>query len=304
MPTSWTASNPIWQRLSGPERAAAMALLEPNAAGNPNYLSDARNVLGSIINRAELTGQPLAEHVSGRIYQPTIMPAQEARLERIVRTPEFAELTALAGRRLRGEEPDWVGGAVQFLAPEATMRSLTAKNPQLYRSWPSWTGYGADPSRPGEYDPRLVKARDSSHVFFGPETLGPKYASAGAAPRQVPARSPNAATLAQAQPRKDDTMGALLPFLMQMFTNPGTAATATNAAPAAAGATPTAGGGLLANLFGGQQGSGQSQQDQSLALAQNAAKLSLGGVAAGGQRPQVDLSGLQAIMAARPRLGV
>lgn len=160
MPSPWTQSDAKWAALNKYQRAAAMALMEADKS-NPQ---DARNALGAMINRAAKYGVDLGEHVSQPIYQPTIETSQRARLEKILNSGAFHNLTGWAERRSRGEEIDPVSGATHFLAPEKTMLQLTAREPKKYRSWPKWTGY--DP-KTGEY--RGVVMRDASHAFLAPE---------------------------------------------------------------------------------------------------------------------------------------
>ncbi|MCC6205313.1 MAG: hypothetical protein IT533_10000 [Hyphomicrobiales bacterium] len=154
----WAARNPEWQKLDSHQKAALMALMEADGA-RPD---DARNALGAMINRATKNGEELGAHVSQKIYQPTIEPAQEARIGQLMRRKEFAELTEWSRRRAAGQEPDPVNGATHFLAPEKTMLALEAGDPRKYRSWRSWTGFDGK-----EY--RGVKLRDGSHAFLSPE---------------------------------------------------------------------------------------------------------------------------------------
>lgn len=170
MARTWTQQR-IWQELNPYQRAAAMALME--ADGRDPVA--ARNVLGAIINRSERTGDPLGDHVSKPIYQPTIEMSQFARLPSILKSPQFQEMTQLAERRAKGQEADWVQGATHFLAPERTMLALHAREPDKYHNWGplpnsrgvpgrNWTGF--DPAK-GEY--RGVILRDNSHAFLAPE---------------------------------------------------------------------------------------------------------------------------------------
>ena len=165
--TEWTRHNATWAKLNPYQRAAVMSLMEADGA-NPQ---SARNALAAMINRAAKSGADIGEHVSGRIYQPTIEPAQERRLSKLINTPAFSDLTSWAERRSRGEEADPVNGATHFLAPEKTMLSLEASNPSKYKNWgprgANWTKYGEDPARPNEY--KGVILRDSSHAFLAPE---------------------------------------------------------------------------------------------------------------------------------------
>lgn len=157
---TWTTSNPRWLSLNGYERAAVMALMEAEKA-NPD---DAKNVLGAIVNRATMEKQDLAQHTSRPIYQPAIERSQEARLDRLLKHPEFRPLTAWAERRAQGQEADPVNGATHFLAPEKTMLSLEAREPQKYKSWRKWTNFDPESSA---Y--RGVIMRDKSHAFLAPD---------------------------------------------------------------------------------------------------------------------------------------
>lgn len=170
MARTWTQQQ-IWQQLNPYQRAAAMAIME--ADGRDPVA--ARNVLGAIINRSERTGDPLGDHVSKPIYQPTIELSQFARLPSILKSDQFREMTALAERRAKGQEGDWVNGATHFLAPERTMLALQRREPDKYHNWgpfrnsrgvpgSNWTGY--DPEK-GEY--RGVIFRDNSHAFLAPD---------------------------------------------------------------------------------------------------------------------------------------
>lgn len=156
----WAARNPEWQKLDGHQKAALMALMEADGA-RPE---DARNALGAMINRAAKNGEDLGAHVSQKIYQPTIEPAQEARIGQLMQRKEFADLTEWSRRRAAGKEADPVNGATHFLAHERTMLALEAREPGKYRSWRSWTGF--DP-KTGEY--RGVITRDGSHAFLAPD---------------------------------------------------------------------------------------------------------------------------------------
>ena len=168
---AYWGNHPVWQKLGPTQKAAAMALLEADLQGGKINLEAAKNALGAMINRADKVGQDLGEHVSGKAYQPTIEDAQFQRLPRIIASPEFQQMTALAEARLAGAVPDWVKGATHFLAPEKTMLALEAEEPGKYKNWGprglNWTGYGKDPSRPNEY--AGVVFRDGSHAFLAPE---------------------------------------------------------------------------------------------------------------------------------------
>lgn len=137
-----------------------MALMEADGM----RIDDARNTLGAMINRSAKSGEDLGAHVSRAIYQPTIEPSQQARLDRILKSPYFSELTGWAQQRAAGQIDDPVGGATHFLAPEKTMLALEARDPRKYRSWRSWTGF--DP-KTGSYNG--VMMRDASHAFLAPD---------------------------------------------------------------------------------------------------------------------------------------
>jgi hypothetical protein len=224
MARGWTQEQ-VWQQLNPYQRAAAMALLE--ADGRDPVA--ARNVLGAIINRSEKTGDPLGEHVSKPIYQPTIEASQFQRLPSILQTPQFQELTGLAEQRATGKAGDWVNGATHFLASEKTMLDLHRQNPDKYHNWgplpnsrgipgQNWTGF--DPAK-GDY--KGVIMRDASHAFLAPE--GPH----GGAPKG----------------------GGMLSGVL----GPADAPAVGTAVAAAAPATAPAAGGLLSGLFGGSGGS-------------------------------------------------
>lgn len=161
---TWTSKNPTWGALTPYQKAAAMSLLEADGA-NPDH---ARNALGAMINRAAKYGQDLGYHVSQRIYQPTIEPAQEARLGRILQNPAFPQLTSWAERRAQGLEADPVNGATHFLAKPEVMLALERRDPGKYKNWgprgANWTGY--DPTT-GQYKNQTHV--DGSHAFLAPE---------------------------------------------------------------------------------------------------------------------------------------
>jgi hypothetical protein len=155
-PSGFWGRNAAWNQLTPTQKAAAMALLEADSSGGKPNFNDAKNAMGAMIN--------LGEHVSRKIYQPTIEPAQYARLQTVTRSPEFQALTGLAEAREAGQVGDWVGGATHFLAKPEVMLKLEAQDPQKYRSWRGWTGY--DPET-GQYANQVLS--DSSHVFLAPE---------------------------------------------------------------------------------------------------------------------------------------
>lgn len=157
-PAGWAASDPTWAKLSPFQKAAAMALMEADGM-DPQA---ARNALGAMVNRAAKNGEDIGAHVSQKIYQPTIEPAQQQRLSKIINTKAFDDLTAWAARRAAGEEADPVQGATHFLASEKTMLALESREPQKYKSWRKWTGFDGN-----EY--KGVITRDGSHAFLAPE---------------------------------------------------------------------------------------------------------------------------------------
>ncbi len=164
--------DPAFRKLSPVQRAAAVAILEAGFKNGRIDMDAARNVLGTMINRASKDGKDLGESVSSKIYQPVTEPAQYARLKDITESPEFGELADLAGRRLSGEMPDWVNGATHFLAPEPVMERLTKEDagasptgkPQKYVEWPNWSGYAKNGGLYGN-----VMLRDRSHAYLAPE---------------------------------------------------------------------------------------------------------------------------------------
>lgn len=165
---TWTGANPVWQKLNPYERAAAMAIME--AGGGQNSI----NVLGAMINRSQRTRDPLGDHVSKPIYQPTIERSQEERLGRILQHKDFPQLVNWAMRRESGLEQDPVDGATHFLVPEKQMLALSGGvrmtpkgvrgNSDKYYSWPQWTGYNPET---GEY--KGVITRDGKHAFLSPD---------------------------------------------------------------------------------------------------------------------------------------
>ena len=218
----WTTGNKTWQALNPFQRAAAMALMEAPAS-RPG---DVRNVLGAMINRAGADPDRLGMQVSSKAYQPTIEPGQQARLGDILDSDAFQELVAWAQRRTQGLEPDPVGGATHFLAPEKTMVALTAENPKKYRSWPQWTGY--DPAT-GSY--QNVTLRDKSHAFINPEgenmqVSQPNLANLALSSPAMPGVSLTQAQAAQPQQQSLAAMLSNLATSLQGGTAPGSENTA------------------------------------------------------------------------------
>ncbi len=177
---AYWGNNKYWRSLSGPERAAAMALLEADSRNGRIDVGSARNALGAMINRSARDRVDLGEHVSQRIYQPTIEDRQFARLSKVIGSPEHRQLTELAQSRLSGQTEDWVQGATHFLAPEKTMLALEAREPMKYRSWRKWTSFNPETN---EY--KGVLFRDGSHAFLAPEGAYSAPAQSGAQKLQV-----------------------------------------------------------------------------------------------------------------------
>lgn len=304
--------DPIWQSLSGPQRAAAMALLEAETGRQGINIGNARNALGAIINRSIAENQPLEDHVSRKIYQPIIEDNQRARLQNILQMPEFAQFSDLASQRLTGAVPDWVNGADHYLAPPQTMLALEAKEPDKYKTWRKWSQF--DPQT-GQYG--NVVATDNSHHFL--KLLGDKPATAP--PQLMASAAPLPGSPTPSQPPATKRQDAVIPFLMELLAGSmGTGAAlgaGAGAAPAGAnplgigmggGATPAAGGtpmapmdangGMLSNLFGGGGGGGENPDPA--AAAQAAA--GKGGMQPLARQP-IDMSKLAAMIKARPMLG-
>jgi hypothetical protein len=163
-PDGYWGRDSSWKELSPYQKAAAMALLEADSKqGRINFM-DARNAMGAMINRADKEGEDLGDHVSRKIYQPTIEPQQYSRLAAIVQMPQFQALTELAEQRATGKVGDWVDGATHFLAKPSVMLKLEADNPEKYKSWRKWTGYD---DATGTYKNEVMA--DNSHVFLAPE---------------------------------------------------------------------------------------------------------------------------------------
>ncbi len=163
----WTATDPRWAALDPFQKAAAMALMEAN--GGRDQSTDAHNVVGAMVNRARKGGEDLGVHVGQSNYQTSLERAQQGRLSSIIGNASFPALTEFARARWEGRAEDNVAGATHFLAHEPTMRSLSAREPNKYRSWRGWSGYGRD--EPGAYSnpDRAPVVRDASHAFLHPE---------------------------------------------------------------------------------------------------------------------------------------
>lgn len=159
-PGTWTTTDKRWLALSPTEKAAAMSLLEADGADEV----DANNALAAILNRSAKNGEDLSTHVSSRLYQPSFEPAQQARLDRVLKMPAFAKLTQWAGRYLEGKEADPTNGATHFLAHPKVMLGLEAREPMKYRSWRQWTGFD---QKTQTYRNQTIV--DRSHAFLAPE---------------------------------------------------------------------------------------------------------------------------------------
>lgn len=192
MADRWTASDPRWQQLTPYQRAAAMALMEADGR-NPEH---ARNAAGAMINRATKGGQDLGEHVSQRIYQPTIEPSQQGRLPSILSSPAYQDLTGWVERRAKGQEADPVSGATHFLAKPQVMLGLEAREPSKYKNWgprgANWTGYD---ETTGQYKNQTMV--DGSHAFLAPEGA---YSHPGSAVSSAPGMNPNDLEPSRAEP--------------------------------------------------------------------------------------------------------
>lgn len=310
---AYWGDNPLWQNLTGPQRAAAMALLEAEVGRDGINVGNARNALGAMINRSIAEGQPIGEHVSRSIYQPIIEDNQYSRLNDVLQMPEFRELTNLAQQRLIGAVPDWVQGADHYLAPPQTMLALEAREPEKYKSWRNWTQFNPETGQYGN-----VVLQDDSHHFL--KLYGDRPAAA-----PIMASAPRERGSAPSTERPD----AVIPFLASLGIGsaampgilgdilagmggsaaPGAAAggTAAGSSPLVAGGSPVgnptasmdANGGMLSDLLG--KFGGQSSDDPAVAAQQQAA--------GGGQRLQplvrrpIDMTKLQAMIQARPMLG-
>lgn len=207
----WTASDKRWQALNAYEKAAAIALME---ADRKDPIAG-MHALDAMINRSGKEGVDLGGHVSQAIYQPTIEPAQQARLDSILKDPSFPLLTQRAEDRVTGREPDFVNGATHFLAPESTMLSLERQNPSKYRNWgprgANWTGY--DPAT-GAY--KNVVKRDASHAFLTPDGPGN-----GSLPPQDPRPGGAYAPVQTAQAAPAPAQGAFVaPQAAEVFAAP------------------------------------------------------------------------------------
>lgn len=187
----WTASDPTWAKLTPYQRAAAMSLMEADKS-DPNA---ARHTLAAMINRSNKEGSDLGVSVSSRTYQPTTEESQHRRLGGILSNPDYPVLSQWAEDYSLGKEPDPTNGATHFLAPEKTMLSLEADNPQKYKSWRGWTGYSPET---GSY--KNVTMRDNSHAFLNPDGAG-AFAS-------TPAASGAYATAASPPPSQPASGGA------------------------------------------------------------------------------------------------
>ena len=213
-PDGYWGKDASWRQLSPYQQAAAMALLEADAKGGKIDFNGAKNALGAMINRADKEGQDLGDHVSRKIYQPTIEPAQYARLQTIVSMSEFKALTELAEQRATGQVGDWVNGATHFLAKPQTMLALEAKEPDKYKSWRKWTGFDQET---GRYKDEVLT--DNSHVFLAPEG---RHSAGGGTPNYgavAELSGPPSALTPSPEPTSDPTSGQTpeLPKLADLF---------------------------------------------------------------------------------------
>jgi hypothetical protein len=188
---NWTQSDKRWQGLTDHQKAAAMAIMEADGR-DPEAQA---NILHAIINRANKGGEAIGAHVSRRIYQPVIEPAQQARLGRVLQDPRYGELAKEAEAVSSGSVPRR-HAETHYLAPERVMLGLEAREPNKYKSWRKWTGFD-----PATNSYRGVAFRDNSHAFLSPEGRynGAVLASGSVPAGQPPAGSP-APGAAPAQP--------------------------------------------------------------------------------------------------------
>jgi hypothetical protein len=156
---NWTQSDKRWQGLTDHQKAAAMAIMEADGR-DPEAQA---NILHAIINRANKGGEAIGAHVSRRIYQPVIEPAQQARLGRVLQDPRYGELAKEAEAVSSGSVPRR-HAETHYLAPERVMLGLEAREPNKYKSWRKWTGFD-----PATNSYRGVAFRDHSHAFLSPE---------------------------------------------------------------------------------------------------------------------------------------
>jgi hypothetical protein len=167
MASTWTSTDPRWTALTDSQKAAVMSLMEAGLS-KPG---DAMNAAGAMVNRSAMTGEPLGQHVSRSIYQPTIEPSQHSRLGQILESPQFGQMTDWVSHRQAGSIPDPVNGATHFLAKPGVMLALERQNPSKYHNWgprgANWTGYD---EATGKYSNQRFE--DSSHAFLLPEEMG------------------------------------------------------------------------------------------------------------------------------------
>lgn len=294
---SYWGNHPEWQRLSSREKAAAMALLEADQVGGKVDVDSARNALGAMINRAARDGVDIGQHVSGKIYQPTIEPAQFARLARVVGSPEHKQLMDLYDGRVSGREPDWVQGATHFLAPESTMLKLEAGNPSKYKSWRQWTKYD---DATGQY--AGVTLRDKSHAFLAPE--GAHSAKFGDATPAGTMPAMTEATQAAPQAAKPMAAGGWLPQVQAAASEaPGAPGGMLGTLFADVGETPAAptGGGWLGELGAAFEDTPGEQPRRAGSLEDAASDGAMPEIRM--KRPRVDMKRVAAILQSRSRLG-
>lgn len=165
-----------WRSLGRFQMVAAMAMLEgsKNKNGSLKCFECSANIVHSIINRAHKDKQSLPDHVSSRVYQPVIEPAQYAALKKIVGSTHHKRLSKMAYNRVKGIDKDRVKGATHYLVHPRVMIALQKREPCKYWNWgpfkcgskpgQNWTGYNA---ATGRYKNQVLT--DQDHTFLAPE---------------------------------------------------------------------------------------------------------------------------------------
>ena len=132
---------PLWKGLDEDRQLALMGMMERD----PKDPDGAYGVMSSVVNRAKHENKSISELLSEKkgskwgTYQPLYESDQYERAQGYLNDPEFKEKADWAADRRRGFNKDVTGGAVNYLAPEATMLGLEAKEPGKYKSWRGWT---------------------------------------------------------------------------------------------------------------------------------------------------------------------
>ncbi len=168
-------NDPTWRSLDQYQMVAAMAILETRKNKDGSFCTEcSKNIVHSIINRASLDKDTLAESVSSKIYQPVIEPYQYKVLARYVGGKEHKELSFEAYKRHTGRIKDRVRGATHYLVHSRVMVALQRKQPCKYWSWGpfkcngktgvNWTGYNPATKR---YKNQVIV--DSDHAFLAPQ---------------------------------------------------------------------------------------------------------------------------------------